>query len=106
MTRVYQSLLENAYSNQEFTFCRINPFLRQKETTCNLDKRCFYVIARSCLLYCVIWPYATFIAYALQALQYTYYQDVSGTLDVDKWTFEKEQSANEPEPCQNGFKTS
>ena len=43
----------------------------------------------SCLLtYCGIWPYASLIVYELQALQYTHYEDVPGTFDVDKWTFE------------------
>ena len=40
------------------------------------------------LLYGAIWLYASLIAYELQALQYTLYRDIFGTLDVDKWTYE------------------
>ena len=47
----------------------------------------FLVRGSRLLFYDRISMYVILIAYELQALQYTHYQDVFGVLYIDKWTF-------------------
>ena len=56
---------------------------------------CTFLFSVTYLLsYAGIWPYVTLIAYEIKALQYTHYQGVFLTLDVDKWTFEVAQESS------------
>ena len=51
-------------------------------------RHCTFLFIVTCPLpYGGIWLYASLNAYKLKALQYIHYQDVFGTLDIDKWSY-------------------